>query len=98
MAAETGQGLDLAALGKGLGRIVLAALAMGAIVLLLRDLLFRQIEWTATLEHTVVLMVCIAGGAAAYLALARVLRIQELATLWRLLRGHQGQATSDGKC
>jgi putative peptidoglycan lipid II flippase len=98
MAVETGQGLDLAALGKGLGRIVLAALAMGAIVLALRDLLFRQIEWTATLEHTVVLMVCIAGGAAAYLALAQVLRIQELATLWRLLRGQQGQATPDGKC
>jgi putative peptidoglycan lipid II flippase len=87
MRTETGQGLGLGHLGNGLSRIVLAALAMGAIVILLRDILFRQIEFAPTLEHTVVLMVCIAGGTATYLALARVLRVQEMATLWRLVRG-----------
>jgi hypothetical protein len=60
---------------------------MGVVVFLLGELLFRSIQLAPTIEHAVVLLACIAAGAAAYLALARALHVQEVATLWRLLSG-----------
>ena len=84
--AETGQGFNLAHLGDGLGRIAAAALLMGVATVLLRDLLFQRLELTATFEHSMVLAICILAGAAAYLALARLFRVEEIGTLWRLLR------------
>jgi putative peptidoglycan lipid II flippase len=87
MRSENGRGLGLANLGHGLGRIAAAALMMGIAVFLLGELLFRSIELAPTIEHALVLLACISGGAAVYLVLARALRVQEVATLWRLLSG-----------
>lgn len=87
MRAETGQGLGLVRLGDGLGRIVAAALAMGLIVVLVRDLLFQRIQLAATIEHALVLMLSVAAGTAAYVVLARLLRVEEVGTLWRLVSG-----------
>jgi putative peptidoglycan lipid II flippase len=83
---EDGQGLGLAQLADGLGRIVAAATVMGIIVPLLRDLLFQRIELAPTTEHAIVLVACIAGGGVAYLVLSRVLGVRETTTLWRLVR------------
>lgn len=83
------QGLGLAQLADGLGRIITAAMVMGVIVVLLRDLLFQRIELAPTLEHAVVLIACMAAGVVAYLALARVLAVQETTTLWRLVRNRE---------
>ena len=58
---------------------------MGVLVVLLRDVLFQQIELAPTVEHAIVVTICIAAGAVAYLALARLLKVEESGTLWRLL-------------
>ena len=79
-------GLRLAQLGDGLGRVLGAALLMGVITVLLRDLLADRLAAAATIEQAAVLVVCILAGAAAYLGLARLFRVEETATLWRLLR------------
>ena len=84
--SEEGHGLSLPQLGDGLGRIVAAALLMGVTTVLLSDLLFQQLRLAATVEHSLVLAICILAGAATYLALARLFRVDEIGTLWRLIR------------
>jgi peptidoglycan biosynthesis protein MviN/MurJ (putative lipid II flippase) len=87
MRSAGGQGLGLVQIGDGLGRIALAAAIMGVVVVLLRDTLFQWIELAPTLEHAIVLTVCVAAGAVAYLVLARTLGVDEVTSLWRLIRG-----------
>jgi putative peptidoglycan lipid II flippase len=83
---ELGHGLGLARLGDVLGRIMAAALAMGVLVVLLGDLLFQRFTLGPTIEHTFVLLISISVGAAIYLLIARLLKVEEVATLWRLVR------------
>lgn len=78
-------GLELADLGDGLGRIGAAALGMGVLVVLIWGALARQLAGGPPLEHALALTLCIVAGAGVYIALARVLRVEEVATLWRLV-------------
>jgi putative peptidoglycan lipid II flippase len=87
MRSESGEGLGLVKLVNGLGKISVAALFMGVIVVLARDGLLLAVEPAATVEYGAVLGVCIALGGVAYVAFARLLRAEEIASLWRLVSG-----------
>jgi putative peptidoglycan lipid II flippase len=87
MRSAGGEGLGLVQIGDGLGRIALAAAIMGVVVVLLREVLFQWIELAPTLEHAIVLTLCVAAGAVTYLVLARTLGVDEVTSLWRLIRG-----------
>jgi putative peptidoglycan lipid II flippase len=87
MRSAGGEGLGLLQIADGLGRIAIAAATMGVVVVLLRDVLFQWIELASTIEHAIVLTLCVAAGAVAYLILARTLGVEEVTSLWRLVRG-----------
>jgi putative peptidoglycan lipid II flippase len=85
--ADGSEGIGLRQLGDNLGRMVAAALIMGVTTVLLRDLLFERIALAATVELSLVVLLCTLAGAAVYFLLARLLRVQETLTLWSLFRG-----------
>lgn len=84
--AEGGQDFSLAQLGDGLGRIVAAALLMGVATVLLSEVLVQQLQLAATVERSLVVAISILAGAATYLGLAHLFRVDEIGTLWRLIR------------
>jgi putative peptidoglycan lipid II flippase len=87
---DSGRGLGLMRFGDDLGRILAAALLMGLVTVLLSELLFQRIQFTAALEHAAVLSICILAGAATYFGLASLFRVEETVTLWRLFRDRRG--------
>jgi putative peptidoglycan lipid II flippase len=89
MRNDSGRGLHLIQLSDGLGRIVAAALAMGAIVTLLHGLLLQQVGTGTPLMHTLVLLFSICVGAGAYVIVASLLRVEEVLTLWHLIRNRR---------
>jgi putative peptidoglycan lipid II flippase len=86
MRADGGSGLGLVRLSNWLWRVCACALAMGVAVVLLSDQLFQKIELTPSVEHALVLTICIGAGAIAYTALAALLQLDEPRTLRAMIR------------
>jgi putative peptidoglycan lipid II flippase len=85
MLRDDGHGVGLTALGGQLARIVVAGLAMGGLVIVTREALFRRVELAQTVEHAVVVAACIGAGTTAYLLISRAIGLEEPRALWRLL-------------
>jgi putative peptidoglycan lipid II flippase len=83
---QDGESLELANLGRWLGRVASAALIMGLVLVLARDWLQLHLASESILGHTLILLTGIAFGAALYVLLTTALRLPEPATLRSLLR------------
>jgi putative peptidoglycan lipid II flippase len=80
-------GLDTARVGSSAIRITSAAVGMGLLVWSLWRLLDAAIESTSLVSQTTLVALPVAAGVATYLALAHLLRVEELDYVRGLLRG-----------
>jgi len=83
--AAKGRGVDVRSLAGSFTRIALASVGMAAVVAALYALTQRAVGSDAVVAQVLVMAVLVAAGAATFLALSLVLRVQELAYVRSLL-------------